>query len=81
MQFYQFEYYTHEIDKITGNPITELPVAHREWFGAERDAVKRRLELWNAGKLTGKKKDHTIWPVDVPTRKEDLLAWLNRECV
>lgn len=52
-----------------------------EWFGSERDAVVRRLELWNAGKLVGKKKDHEIWPVDIPTRKEDLLAWLRVNCV
>jgi hypothetical protein len=57
------------------------PAVTREWFGSERDAVVRRLDLFNKGLLLGKKADHTIDPVDVPTAKADLLVWLNRECV
>ena len=76
MRFYQLEYRELITDKITG---VQVIVPHHEWFGSERDAVVRRLDLFKAGKLAGKKTEHFIWPVDIPTRKEDLLAWLRRE--
>lgn len=79
MRFYQFEYRTKTTDKITGE--TTVSGTIREWFGSERDAVVRRMELFRAGSLAGKKKDNEIWPVDVPTDKESLLAWLRQECV
>lgn len=79
MRFYQFEYRLQDTDKVTGE-VTISPTI-REWFGSEREAVVRRLELFKAGRLAGKKKDNEIWPVDVPTDKQSLLAWLRRECV
>jgi hypothetical protein len=78
MRFYQFEYRELITDKVSG---VQVEVPHREWFGSEREAVIRRLELFKAGKLAGKKKDNEIWPVDVPTDKQSLLAWLRKECV
>jgi hypothetical protein len=53
----------------------------REWFGSEREAVVRRLELFKSSKIHGKKKDAEIWPVDIPTDKLGLLAFLRKECV
>ena len=79
MRFYQFEYRLQETDKVTGEVTVSDTI--REWFGSERDAVIRRMEFFKAGRLAGKKKDNEIWPVDVPTAKADLLAWLRRECV
>lgn len=77
MRFYEFQYKQLVVDKIT-NVSVEIP--KREWFGSERDAVVRRLWLFRNGYLPGKKADHEIWPVDIPTSKADLLAWLRREC-
>jgi hypothetical protein len=54
----------------------QVPVRGQEWFPSERDAVVRRLALFNSGKLVGKKSDHEIWPVDIPTDKVGLLRWL-----
>jgi len=48
-----------------------------EWFPSERSAAIRRLELYKMDKLVGKKKDAKIWGVDIPTRKADLVEWLN----
>lgn len=79
MQFYQLEYTPKVFDKVLGEEFALTP--KREWFGSERAAVVRRLELFKAGQLHGKKKDHSIWPIDVPTRKEDMLAWLNQNAV
>lgn len=80
MQFYQLEYRLKLVDKMS--PVGDyVAIPKREWFGSERAAVTRRLELFKAGQLVGKKKDNPIWPVDVPTRKEDLLAWLNKNAV
>lgn len=72
MRFYQFEY-TH-VDDSSDAP------THSEWFGSEREAVVRRLGLFKAGKLRGNKSSHHIWPVDIPTDKQGLLAWLKAEC-
>ena len=85
MRFYQFEY-TLRPPGLFPEPGQEVQIANpgqpiREWFASERDAVVRRLELFKAGKLLGKKSDHEIWAVDVPTSKPDLLAWLRKECV
>lgn len=79
MRFYQFEYRLQEADKVTGEVTISDTI--REWFGSEREAVIRRMELFKAGRLAGKKKDNPIWPADVPTDKQSLLAWLRRECV
>lgn len=79
MQLYQFEYRLKTVSKISGEEIVH-PTKH-EWFGSERAATVRRLELYRSGELAGRKKDNPIWPVDVPTRKEDLLAWLNKNAV
>lgn len=81
MQLYLFEYTTYVIDPVSGRPVRELTVHKKEWFGSERAAVVRRLELFKADLLCGKKKDNEIWPVEVPTRKADLLAWLNENAV
>lgn len=79
MRFYQFEYKLQDTDKVTGE--TTVSETIREWFGSEREAVIRRMEFFKAGRLAGKKKDNPIWPVDIPTDKKGLLAWLRRECV
>lgn len=50
-----------------------------EWFTSERAAVVRRLELFSKGRLAGKKREHEIWGVEVPTRKTELVGWLNAE--
>lgn len=78
MRFYEFNFRTQVVDKLTG---ATSQISNREWYASERDAVVRRLELFKAGKLAGKKSDHEIWAVDVPTSKPDLLAWLRKECV
>ncbi len=78
MRFYQFEYRERVVDKISG---VQVEVPHNEWFGSEREAVVRRLSLFKAGKLVGKKKEHPIWPVDIPTDKRGLLAFLRKEVV
>lgn len=81
MRFYQLEYLPKEGQLVANNNGADwvfTPV--REWFGSERDAVVRRLDLFKAGKLAGKKSDHPIEAVDVPTDKANLLVWLNREC-
>lgn len=79
MRLYQFDYRTTETDRVSG----EVRVSNviREWFPSEREAVVRRLALFKAGKLVGKKKDNPVWPVDIPTDKKGLLAWLRQECV
>lgn len=76
-----FQYSSDDIKSYVALYLDGMYPPITEWFGSERDAVVRRLALFNAGELHGKKKDHEIWPVDVPTRKEDLLAWLNKEAV
>lgn len=48
-----------------------------EWFCSRREAVVRRLELFKAGKLHGRKNDHPIAMVDMPTRKREIVTWLN----
>lgn len=76
MRFYQLEYH------LKGRPLfVGDRLSRREWFGAERGAVVRRLDLFKTGMLRGKKADHPVEAVDVPTVKADLLVWLNRECV
>lgn len=71
-----FQYSSEEIKKyVTEYVNTQYPPVS-EWFGSERDAVVRRLKLFNDGMLEGKKGDHVIWPVDIPTDKQGLLAWL-----
>ena len=47
-----------------------------EWFGTEREAIQRRGELFASGVCVGLKRQQMIYPVDVPTKKEDLLDWL-----
>lgn len=74
MRFYEFTYRLRIVDRITSEVTISGPI--REWFGSERDAVVRRLELYKAAALPGRKKDHEIWPVDIPTDKKGLLRWL-----
>lgn len=80
MRVYQLTYLTHaavlEAEMQGGEPKST-----REWFPSERAAVVRRLGLVTGGKLAGKKTTHEIWPVDIPTNKQDLLSWLNKEGV
>jgi hypothetical protein len=76
-----YQYRSEEIKVFVSDYLDNMHPPIEEWFGAERDAVVRRLELFKAGKLQGKKSDHEIWPVDVPTTKADLLVWLNKEAV
>lgn len=71
MRFYQFEFTLK--DDTPDTPI------HSEWFGSERVATMRRLELFKRGALRGKKSSHPIWPVDIPTDKQGMLAWLTSE--
>lgn len=52
-------------------------VVKSEWFCSNREAVVRRLELFKANKLYGKKSDHMIHMVEMPTRKKEIVAWLN----
>lgn len=83
MRFYKFEF-TLRPPGLFPEPGQDGPAYGgmcTEWFGSEREAVVRRLELFKAGKLLGKKKDHEIWPVDIDTSKFGLLAFLQRECV
>lgn len=78
MRFYQLEYFA-KADQTSGPDGASTTPVTREWFGAERDAAVRRLELFRAGKLVGKKRDHLVWQVDVPTTKPELLAFLRKE--
>lgn len=80
MRVYQLTYLT-QADVLAAEIQGEQPKSVTEWFPSEREAVVRRLALANDGKLAGKKADHEIWPVDIPTDKTGLLAWLNKECV
>jgi len=52
-----------------------------EWFGSERDAVIKRLELFKDGKLIGKKNYHHILSYDIATSKAGLLEFLREEVV
>jgi len=84
MRFYKFEF-TLRQPGLFPEPGQEDPIANagspqREWYGSEREAVVRRLELFKAGKLLGNKKDHEIWLVDIDTSKPGMLAFLQREC-
>ena len=74
MRFYKFCFTSKEVNKVTGEVTMSVGT---EWFGSERDAVVRRMGMWKSGELAGKKSDHDIEIVEVPTRKEDLLIWLN----
>lgn len=47
-----------------------------EWFTSERDAVRRRIILMQNGTVRTRK-DATIKLFEIPTRRADLLIWLN----
>jgi hypothetical protein len=80
MRVYQLTFLTNAAVLAAEMEGTE-PKPAKEWFPSEREAVVRRLALANNGALAGKKADHEIWPVDIPTDKQGLLNWLNKECV
>jgi hypothetical protein len=66
---------------FTTKPTEDKPsVTTREWFTNEREAVQRRGVLFESGNLLGLKREQMIHPVEVPTKKEDLLDWLNENC-
>lgn len=46
------------------------------WHGTEQEAVRLRSALFTAGKLVGLKREQRIDPVDIPTSKAELLAFL-----
>ena len=77
MRFYQLEYLPADGALVAGMEHTWT----REWFSSDREAVVRRLELFKAGQLRGKKNDAQIWPVDIATDKRGLLAFLREEAV
>lgn len=78
MKFYRFKYRLKDTNKVTGEVTISEPIV--EWFGSEREAVVRRMELFKADRLAGKKKDNEIWLFEVPTDKLGLLAWLRKHC-
>lgn len=49
------------------------------WAGSEADARKARVEMFD-NHVTSKvlRKEITIDAVDIPTKKVDLLVWLNK---
>ena len=83
MKLYRLEYKEtlHVLEATDTNGYVYNPqlVDRVEWFTSDRGAVIRRLELFKLGKLVGKKRGAMIWGVDVPTRKAELVAWLNKE--
>lgn len=82
MRFYQLEYISSAGTIVPHHEGADMVFPGvREWFASEREAVVRRLELYKAGKLRGKKNDAQIWPVDIPTDKRGLLAFLRAEAV
>lgn len=81
MKIYRLDYTTllHVLEGIDGNGYNYNPkeLPQTEWFTSERAAAIRRLELFKMDKLVGKKREAKIWGVDIPTRKVDLVGWLN----
>lgn len=79
MRIYRLDYKLVNSPAVDSNPaVNGYPNAlHTEWFTSERTAVVRRLELYKGGKLLGKKKDAEVWGVEVPTKKAELVEWLN----
>ncbi len=73
MKIYRLDYRLASADPYDHSGMTT------EWFTSERAAVVRRLELFSKGCLAGKKREHEIWGVEVPTRKTELVGWLNAE--
>ncbi len=67
-----YQYSSEEIGKYVYEYLKQS-----EWFCSRREAVVRRLELFKAGKLHGRKNDHPIAMVDMPTRKREIVQWLN----
>ena len=57
-------------------------VKHNEigtrWAGSEADARKTRVEMFDNAPKGVLRKEITIDAVDIPTKKADLLAWLNQ---
>jgi hypothetical protein len=82
MRFYQLEYISSAGIIVPHHEGADMSFPRvREWFASDREAVVRRLELFKAGKLRGKKDDAKIWPFDIPTDKRGLLAFLRAEAV
>lgn len=81
MRLYRLDYTTilHVLEGADTNGYNYAPkeLAMTEWFTSERSAAARRLELFKMNKLVGKKREASIWGVDIPTRKVDLVGWLN----
>lgn len=83
MKIYRLDYKTvlHVLEGTDSNGFNYVPkeIPHTKWFASERKAAIRRLELFRLGVLVGKKRDAQIWGVEVDTRKEGLVAWLNQD--
>lgn len=71
MRIYRLDYRTKATTDEGTHPM------HTEWFTSERAAVVRRLELFDKGQLLGKKRDAEIWGEEIPTKKVELVEWLN----
>lgn len=63
MRVYKLSY------KYNGEP-------YSEWHASEREAVKARMQLVKTGVIR-RRTDASIDIIEVPTRKDDLLIWLN----
>ena len=72
-----FQYSSKEIAGYVADYWRATGISSSEWFCSRREAVVRRLELFKAGKLHGRKNDHSIAAVDMPTRKREIVTWLN----
>lgn len=72
MRFYQFESKRKIIER--GHVVGETVVT--TWHGTEREAVQLRGTLFKANLLAGLKRESKIYPIDVPTDKAGLLAFL-----
>jgi hypothetical protein len=83
VKIYRLDYKTllHVLEGTDSNGYNYNPkeIDLTEWFTSERSAAVRRLELYKMDKLVGKKKDAQIWGVDIPTRKDALIEWMNEQ--
>lgn len=48
------------------------------WAGSQTDVVAAKKVYMEAG---AKRKDISVEDVEVPTKKDDLIHWLNHNCV
>lgn len=56
------------------------PHCSTKWAGSQSDANKTKGDFWTALKqIGGKRNEIHITPVDVDTKKEGLIAFLNQQ--